>query len=409
MNITLTAPSQIEAQIKLPSSKSICNRALIIRALSGEESPLHNLSDCDDTRVLIKAFAEGGPHFDIMAAGTAMRFLTAYLAQTPGEWTITGTERMCHRPIHLLVDALRSLGAHIEYMGNEGFPPLRIIGRRLQGGALSMSAGVSSQYISALLMIAPHMNNGLTLCLTGELISRPYISMTLQIMRQWGVKCDWVDNVIKVPHTPYTPAPFTIEGDWSAASYWYEIVAFTPGSRVILPALYCESTQGDSRVSEFFKHLGVVTEYTDMGIILQHVGMSETSPLHLDLSDQPDLAQTLAVTCAMLGRRFCFTGLQTLRIKETDRISALECELEKLGYKISNRADSILEWDGARCKAQSNPRIATYDDHRMAMAFAPVARFIPGIEIAHSEVVSKSYPSYWQHLSSAGFKIIDKV
>lgn len=408
MSITLIAPQYIATRIVLPSSKSICNRALVIRALSGGDTPLENLSDCDDTRVMIRAFAEGGPDFDIMAAGTAMRFLTAYLAQKPGEWTITGTERMCHRPIHLLVDALRSLGADIDYIGEEGYPPLRIKGALLRGGALALRAGVSSQYISALLMIAPYMQEGLTLTLTGEMISRPYIAMTLQMMSHWGIDCEWNDNVICVPRGAYAALPFTVESDWSAASYWYEMVALMPGSEVALPALYAESTQGDSRVAEFFTSLGVETSFTPDGVRLRHVGMSDSAPLRIDLTNQPDLAQTLVVTCTMLGRPFCFTGLQSLRIKETDRIAALECELAKLGYVVTDRLDSVMEWRGERCAPQATPIIDTYDDHRMAMAFAPVAGRVPGLEIAHPEVVSKSYPTFWEHLAHAGFTISTK-
>lgn len=405
MSLTLFPPRCINVRIVLPSSKSICNRALILNALSQSTQPLANLSDCDDTRVMVKAFETGGPDFDILAAGTAMRFLTAYLSQSPGEWTITGSERMRHRPIRLLVDALRSLGASIDYLGEEGFPPLHIEGKPLRGGDLTLSAGVSSQYISALLMIAPYMQEGLTLTLTGSMISRPYIAMTLAMMRQWGVESCWEENRITVAPATYKPLAFTVEADWSAASYWYEMVALIPGAEVELPGLLRPSVQGDARVADFYTHLGVETHFTADGVCLRHIGQTETTPLLLDLTDQPDLAQTLVVTCALLQRPFRFTGLQSLKIKETDRIAALKCELAKLGYRIVDSDDSVLAWDGQRAEADVHPAIDTYDDHRMAMAFAPTAAFFPGLEIRHPEVVSKSYPAFWNHLRQAGFEV----
>ena len=408
MGLLLSAPKRIAARIELPSSKSICNRALILNALSDSRFPLENISDCDDTQVMVKAFSENRRDIDIKAAGTAMRFLTAYLSQREGVWTITGTERMRHRPIRLLVDALRTLGAHIDYLAEEGFPPLRIEGRRLSGGSLSLNGGVSSQYISALLMIAPCMENGLTLTLTGEMISRPYIDMTLGMMRQWGATCERHGSEIRVARGGYTPVPYSVESDWSAASYWYEMAALLPDSVIELPRLHEKSLQGDARVAEFFAHLGVATEFTADGVRLHHTGTADTSLLSLDLSDQPDLAQTLVVTCLLLQRPFCFTGLQSLRIKETDRIAALECESAKLGYRLSDRDDSVVEWHGERCAPQVRPQIKTYDDHRMAMAFAPAAVAVPALEVLHPEVVSKSYPAYWTHLQQAGFTVKEK-
>lgn len=405
MSISLVPPRLLDARVVLPSSKSICNRALILNALAESSMPIGNLSDCDDTRVLVRAFESGGPDFDIMAAGTAMRFLTAYLSQRPGVWTITGTERMRHRPIRLLVDALRSLGAHVDYLGEEGFPPLRIEGRPLRGGALTLSAGVSSQYISALLMIAPSMQEGLRLTLTGEMISKPYIAMTLSLMRLWGMESRWEGNCIEVARGTYVPRPFTVESDWSASSYWYEMVALMPGASVELPGLQRASVQGDAWVAEFYSALGVETEFIADGVRLRHTGQTAKTPLLLDLTDQPDLAQTLVVTCALLQRPFRFTGLQSLRIKETDRMAALKCELAKLGYRITDSDDSVLSWNGERGNVSEPIAIDTYDDHRMAMAFAPAALFFPGLEIRHPEVVSKSYPSFWDHLRQAGFEL----
>ena len=342
---------------------------------------------------------------NILAAGTAMRFLTAYLSQCTGVWTITGSERMRHRPIRLLVDALRSLGACIEYLGEEGFPPLRIEGKPLRGGDLTLSAGVSSQYISALLMIAPYMQEGLSLTLTGTMISKPYIAMTLAMMRHWGVGSRWEGNRIEVAPAAYKPLAFTVESDWSAASYWYEMVSLTPGAVVELPGLQRESVQGDARVADFYAALGVDTEFAADGVRLRHTGQTTTAPLLLDLTDQPDLAQTLVVTCALSQRPFRFTGLQSLKIKETDRIAALKCELAKLGYPIVDSDDSALSWDGRRADAAGHPAIDTYDDHRMAMAFAPAAMFFPGLEIRNPEVVSKSYPAFWDHLRQVGFDV----
>ena len=405
MSYQITAPLQpITARLKLPSSKSISNRALILNALSNSPYQVENLSNCDDTQVTIAAFQPNTHRIDIHAAGTAMRFLTAYFSVQEGERTITGTPRMQQRPIRLLVDALRSLGANIEYLNNEGFPPLKINGQKLTGGTLTLEGNVSSQYISALLMIAPYMEKGLSLTLSGEIISKPYIEMTIQLMREYGVSTDWDENIIRIAPQRYTPTAFHVESDWSAASYWYEIASLIPNSVFELSGLKNPSTQGDARIAEFFKPLGVETQYTETGIRLTHTDIRKNE-INLDLTNQPDLAQTLVVTCALLNIPFSFTGLQSLKIKETDRITALKTELSKLGYVITDKNNSVLEWGGQRKSPETAPDIDTYDDHRMAMAFAPAAMLFPGLIINHPEVVSKSYPDFWNDLRQCGFSI----
>lgn len=405
MRYQLTAPSEVKATIQLPASKSISNRALIIHALSGGSDAPANLSDCDDTRVMIKALTGNEEVIDILAAGTAMRFLTAYLSATPGTHILTGTQRMQQRPIQILVNALRQLGAQIEYAGNEGFPPLHICGTELTGDEITLKGNVSSQYISALLMIGPVLKHGLQLHLTGEIISRPYINLTLQLMKEFGAVAAWTsDQSIRVEPRPYRRVPFTVESDWSAASYWYQIAALSPAAEIELTGLFRNSYQGDSRGAQLFAKLGVETQYTDRGVRLIKKGALPTR-LDEDLVNIPDLAQTFVVTCALLDIPFRFTGLQTLKIKETDRIAALKAELAKLGYVLRDENDSILVWDGERCKPQETPVIKTYEDHRMAMAFAPAAIRYPHMQIAEPQVVSKSYPAYWEDLKKAGFLI----
>lgn len=403
MRYKLSAPSVVRTTIQLPASKSISNRALIINALARGTTPPCNLSDCDDTLVMIKALAENNETIDIMAAGTAMRFLTAYLSTVQGTHILTGTERMQQRPIQILVNALRELGAQIEYAGKEGFPPLRIHGTELKGNELTLKGNVSSQYISALLMIGPVLKNGLRLHLTGEIISLPYINLTLQLMKEFGAKAAWTSgNSIEVAPKPYTPVSFMVESDWSAASYWYQIAALSEQAEIELMGLFRNSYQGDSRGAEVFSRLGITTEFTHEGVLLKKSNRL-VEQLNEDFVDIPDLAQTFAVTCCLLGIPFRFTGLQSLKIKETDRIFALKAELRKLGYLLQDAQDSILIWDGERCQPEAQPVIQTYEDHRMAMAFAPAALRFPEMRIAEPQVVSKSYPAYWEHLRQAGF------
>ena len=405
MRIKVTAPAKIHTTIQLPSSKSISNRALIINALGNGTHHPENLSDCDDTRVMIRALNDDKETIDIMAAGTAMRFLTAYLSVTPGTRIITGTERMQQRPIQVLVNALRELGADIEYVANDGFPPLRITGRELRKDTISLPGNVSSQYISALLMIAPVLTNGLTIRLTGDIISRPYINLTLQLMNDFGVRAEWTDDHrLKVEPQAYHSTPFYVESDWSAASYWYQIVALSKEAEVTLPGLFKDSYQGDSQVAGIFRSLGVETIYKDKTVILKKNGKS-VERLDYDFINQPDLAQTFVVTCALLNIPFRFSGLQSLKIKETDRMAALITEMRKLGYILHETDGSVLSWEGERCTTEEHPAIDTYEDHRMAMAFAPTCLALPEILINNPQVVSKSYPRYWEDLRQAGFII----
>ena len=397
--------------VSLPSSKSICNRALIIHALAHGTTPLHRLSDCDDTQAMVHALQSQEETVDIGAAGTAMRFLTAYYAIRQGETRIlTGTPRMQQRPIRILADALRSLGADIRYIKSEGFPPLRITGRTLETSEVSLPGNVSSQYISALLMIGPMLPDGLTLHLTGELISRPYIDLTIGLMQEFGAQVAWQTGsdapLIRVEPQPYHPHPFTVESDWSAASYWYEITALCDEATVRLPGLRADSLQGDSAVASLFEKLGVRTHYTDEGVLLEKCPRA-ISRMDYDFTDQPDLAQTFVVACALLDVPFRFCGLQSLKIKETDRIAALIAEMRKLGYVLQEESDhAALVWDGTRATADSHPVIRTYDDHRMALAFAPASLRINSLHISDPHVVSKSYPHYWDDLSQAGFNCI---
>lgn len=410
MRYKLSAPATLHTSIQLPASKSISNRALILHALAGGSITPCNLSQCDDTQVMIKALREQDLYIDIMAAGTAMRFLTAYRCVTPGTRIITGTKRMQQRPISVLVDALRSLGANIEYTANDGYPPLRITGGELTGSKITLPGNVSSQYISALLMIAPTLKDGLTLNLTGEIISRPYIDLTLQLMTQFGASAAWTTpSSIVVTHGEYQDTPFTVESDWSAASYWYQMIALSDNnqsrnSKIELRGLFKHSQQGDSRGAEIFAKLGVKTTYTKGGVTISKSG-TPAMRIDEDLLDIPDLAQTFVVTCCLMNIPFRFTGLQSLKIKETDRIAALICELRKIGYVVESQQDSIMTWDGERCTPAINPVIDTYEDHRMAMAMAPAAMLIPTLRIADPQVVSKSYPDYWNHLQQAGFTI----
>ena len=414
MNVKLPAPGRMVGEVDMPASKSISNRALIIHALSCGDILPQNLSVCDDTEVIIDAMQRRPYEIDIKGAGTAMRFLTAFLATQPGEHVITGTDRMKQRPIGILVNALRYLGADIEYLGEEGYPPLRINGRTLEGGYIEVAGNISSQYISALLMIAPTLKNGLQLRITDGAISRPYIDLTLWMMREYGADADWSDaDTITVNAKPYERHEYTIESDWSAAAYWYEMLALRGNdeSEVRFKGLMDASRQGDSIVKYIFSLLGVKTKYSTVEgerfptvSIKSHQCMLPR--LDYDFSSVPDLAQPVVVTCALRGIPFRFTGLATLRIKETDRIEALKKELKKVGYVIYDENDNTLIWDGETCEPSFEP-IDTYEDHRMAMAFAPAAIKYPGLKINNPEVVSKSYPHYWEDLKKVGFEIIE--
>ena len=409
----LTAPRRLDATINLPASKSISNRALIIYALSGGRQLPQNLSDCDDTEVIINAMRHMPEEINIKAAGTAMRFMTAYLSVMRGTHVLTGTERMKHRPIGILVDALRKLGADIEYVGEEGFPPLRITGKSLNGGLLEIPGNVSSQYISALLMIGPMLKEGLTVRLLGDIISRPYIDLTLWTMHEFGADADWTSaDTITIKAQPYKDRSYLIENDWSGASYWYEILALNddPESEIRLVGLMDGSKQGDSITRYIFSLLGVKTKFESKKAgVPQTVTLKKNGRcvprLEYDFASCPDLAQTFVVVCAAKGIPFHFTGLSTLKIKETDRIEALKREMRKLGYVLKDVNDSELIWDGERCEPSMEQGIDTYEDHRMALAFAPFVQKMDGLVINNPQVVTKSYPHFWDDLRQAGFEV----
>lgn len=407
MSITIKAPAKLKyTEVELPASKSISNRLLILNALSYSPYGIKNLSDSDDTKAMLGVFNSNSNRFDVGAAGTTMRFVTAYLSKIVGEWEITGSSRMKQRPIHILVDALNQLGAKIEYIENKGFPPLRIFGSALEGGELELPGNVSSQYISALLMIAPTMKNGLVLHLKGDITSKPYIHLTLKLMEQFGVKCDWKDDTIRVPASEYKPIQTRVEGDWSAASYWFEMVAFgEPGDSVCLKGLDRYSWQGDATVAELFKQLGAQSKFSKKGLLLTREGAAAKVFKH-NFTKEPDLAQTFAVTCAFLNVPFQLTGLHTLKIKETDRISALVAELAKFGFELETNGIDNLVWNGKMKQSDLNIEIHTYKDHRMAMAFAPAALKTSPFVIADHMVVTKSYPGFWTDLESVGFDVV---
>ncbi len=411
MDIRLFPPEELyEATVMLPLSKSISNRALVMNSLAGESELKFDVAGCDDTSVMVAALsAENGSTVNVGAAGSAMRFLTAYFASREGiTVTLEGSERMHRRPIGVLVDALRRCGADIKYAGEDGFPPLVISGRRLKGGELSMPGDVSSQFVSALLMVAPLMDEGLRLTLEGDIVSTPYIKMTIGMMSDRGIVCEMERNVVTVSPGTYNVVDTPVERDWSSASYWYSIGALS-SSVISMPGLERHSLQGDSVLTKYFEQLGVLTERDDSGALCTMPSPEMYSRIELDLIDQPDLAQTIAVTCCALNVPFTLTGLSTLRVKETDRLEAMCRELDRIGCIAEVRGGSALVWDGARHPVFEMPEIETYDDHRMAMAFAPLSLYIPGLVIKDAGVVSKSYPGFWDDLINVGFTIEEIV
>ncbi len=408
MNYRIFPPDEmIECTLDMPLSKSVSNRALIINAIVGTQAP-DRLSDCTDTRVLAEAlFSDGaGSEINVGDAGTAMRFLCAFFAASPGRTVILdGSDRMRHRPIGPLVEALRTMGASIDYLGEDGFPPLKIVGTTLSGGTVNIAAGISSQFVSALLLVAPTASSELTVRLDGDVVSGSYVSMTVNMMRRHGIDVDVSPCEIVVTPGAYTPVEKVDEGDWSSASYWYETAALSAGW-LELKGLCRDSIQGDRRVTEVFDTLCVSTQWEDG--VAQLIPSPEQAPrLNMDFTDNPDLAQTLAVTCCMLNIPFRFTGLETLRIKETDRLEALRRELLKISFIVNVETNGILSWEGQRVPVRSVPSVDTYGDHRMAMSFAPVSIFCPGIEIRGAEVVDKSYPAFWNDLRAVGFTVVD--
>ena len=405
----ITKPDKkLIGEISLPSSKSISNRILIINALSYSPYLIDNLSDSDDTKVMEQVLNGAGNHFDIGHAGTAMRFLTAFLSKIVGEWTLTGSERMQQRPIGILVDALRKLGASIEYAGQEGYPPLRIIGTALKGGVIELDGSISSQYISALLMVAPTVQGGLTLKLRNQITSKPYIDLTLKLMKKFGIHHSWNGNEIRINEQTYQPVKFSVEADWSGASYWYSMAALSDECNILLKGLRLNSLQGDSRQAEWFsKYFGIHSKQEGYDVRLTKVKNQDINKLEIDFIENPDIAQTFVVLSVCKKIPFIFGGLATLKIKETDRIKALQIELMKFGTVLTEPSNGQLAWDGAfdpSLKIQ-HPVIRTYHDHRMALAFATAAMAFPEIIIEDPQVITKSYPQYWDDLKNLGFTI----
>ncbi|MFD0989149.1 3-phosphoshikimate 1-carboxyvinyltransferase [Mariniflexile jejuense] len=411
MNITLQK-SQIanrQSKITITGSKSESNRLLLLKALYPEFS-LENVSNSDDSCLMTDALKSVSNIVDIHHAGTAMRFLTAYFSIQEGrEVTLTGSKRMKERPIQILVEALKELGADISYVENEGFPPIKITGKKLTKNKVSLKANVSSQYISALLLIASKLENGIELTLEGEITSVPYIKMTLSLLDEIGVESSFIGNAITVKPNNQQPATnnqqptiLTVESDWSSASYYFSIVALCEvGTEITLSSYKENSLQGDSVLVEIYKHFGVQTSFKNNTVVLEKTTQN-LKAFSYDLANAPDIAQTIAVTCFALGIPCDLTGLHTLKIKETDRLVALKTEIEKLGGNVEI-TDKSLHLKASNTINQFVP-IATYNDHRMAMAFAPLALKTPLI-IEDAEVVSKSYPTFWNDLESIGFKI----
>ena len=422
MNLLLKSKVlHLNSEIKITGSKSETNRLLLLQALYPNIT-LENTSNSDDSEVMSSALSTNNHQppttnqiIDIHHAGTAMRFLTAYFASQENRIvTLTGSSRMKERPIKILVEALQQLGAKIDYLENDGFPPIKIIGQKLTNNKVSLPANVSSQYISALLLIASKLQNGLELTLIGEITSIPYIKMTLNLLQEIGVETAFIGNNIVVKPNTQNPIPKTqtVESDWSSASYFYSIIALSEvGSQITLSSYKQNSLQGDSALVEIYKKMGVETQFDGNKMTLEKQPHFKLDPsdsekakqtLNLDLNNTPDIAQTIVVTCLGLGIGCHLTGLHTLKIKETDRLEALKTELSKLGASISVSDESLTL--APSNKINPNQTITTYNDHRMAMAFAPLA-LKTNINIENAEVVSKSYPDFWNDLKKLGFEI----
>lgn len=397
MNLPLTtSTTSLSGEIRITGSKSESNRLLILQALY-PKIRIENLSNSDDTKLLQAALSSSGSIKDIHHAGTAMRFLTAFYATREGqEVTLTGSERMQERPVELLVNALRSLGADIDYLKNQGYPPLKIRGKQLKGSKVSLTANVSSQYISALMLIAPTLPNGLQIELVGMITSVPYLKMTLAQMQAVGFRGSFEGNLIKIePRDSIDPVSIRVESDWSSASYFYSLASLSEKADLRLSSYRKESLQGDAVLGELYQELGVETTYEGDAVILKRRPCRRPRSVSFHLVDSPDIAQTIAVSCLGLGIRCKMTGLHTLKIKETDRLFALKTELERLGAQVEITHDSLLMIPTDQIK--ENVKIKTYNDHRMAMAFAPLVMKVP-LVIEDADVVSKSYPEFWNDL-----------
>lgn len=406
--ITPPVNGVVQGNVTLNGSKSIANRALIIRALTEGGFPIENLSNADDTRILDQLLQSDEDLLDAGAGGTTYRFLTAYLSTCEGrEVVLTGSQRMQERPIRLLVDALRDLGADITYEKNDGFPPLRIKGKKLSGGKVSIPANTSSQYISALLMIAPTLEKGLELELVGEIVSLPYILMTINLMKYFGAEAELKGNKIEVLPGKYTSRPFFVEADWSAASYYYALAFLANEANIQLNGLSEDSTQGDAVIAQIFSKW-IETSYANNTITLNKRSSDKVSLFEYDFLECPDLAQTVISALAAVNIDAKFQGLKTLLIKETDRVAALDNELGKYGAHLSGSVEAN-EWNLSSQEFDKNtqptPSIATYEDHRMAMSIAPLSLITNQVLIEEPHVVTKSYPRYWEDLKSLGFQI----
>lgn len=409
-NFSLTIPrleSIKPTTIKLAASKSISNRALIIDALCEGESQLINLSAARDTQLMVKLLSEPSETIDVRDAGTTMRFLTGYFALTNKNKVLTGTPRMQQRPIGILVEALREIGAEIDYLANDGYPPLVTRGFHTQKiRAINIPGDVSSQYISSILMMAPALPSGLQVTMTGRIMSKPYIKMTLGIMNRFAVTCNWQSNVIAIKPQKYRATTFKVESDWSAASYWYSIVALSKEGQITLLGLEDQSLQGDRQIADIMKSLGVDTEFHENGVTIKKSPL-KTRALTRDFSGCPDLGPTVLAACAALGVSCQATGLESLRIKETDRIAALQNELGKIGAALQEEPGVWKLRPVEKFEVSQPVTFKTYQDHRMAMALAPLALRLPVI-IEEPEVVNKSYPGFWDDLATAGFEPISR-
>jgi 3-phosphoshikimate 1-carboxyvinyltransferase len=377
-----------------------------MQALSSHRGDIQNLSDSDDTRLMQSAIGGEKKVKDIGHAGTAMRFLTAFYAVKHGKVILTGSQRMKQRPLGPLVQALRELGTEIRYLEKEGFPPLEIHGGPKKGGSLTVDGGISSQFISALMMIGPLLEGGLNISLTGDVVSSTYVRMTLELMRSGGIDARFSGKVIHIPEGNYSFGPMEVESDWSSASYWYQVAVLRPGSEIVLPRLKEESLQGDSVLKELFAPLGVESTFGKGNLVLRSNRLENRDPFFHDFTGCPDLVQTMTATLCAMGRPFRITGTRTLRIKETDRINALQAELGKLGFMVhADKGGDWLSWDGSRGEYLPGTVIETYHDHRMAMAFAPLSLSAGPLTIEDPHVVTKSYPNFWEDLKKAGFTV----
>jgi 3-phosphoshikimate 1-carboxyvinyltransferase len=396
---------KITGNIQLVSSKSESNRALIIQALCDETITIKNLSTSDDTntlKLLLDSYKNSNV-LDAHHAGTTYRFLTAFLSCQVGEWSLTGSDRMKERPIKILVETLRKNGANINYLEKDGYPPLLIKGSNLDLSNIEIDGSISSQYISALLLLGPSMSKATKISFTDSVISKPYINMTLAIMDYFGAKTKWENGSIIIENNPYKTNSLVIESDWSAASYWYQIVSLNNYSSIEIEGLKKESFQGDSEVANVFKQLGVETIYKENSISISNDNSAPLSKVELNLNNTPDLAQTIICTCAGLGIEAIISGLETLVIKETNRLEALKNELQKFSIDLAIIENHTLYLKGGQTITNPTSSIETYNDHRMAMAFAPLSLVVGSFKINNPEVVSKSYPNYWKDLESVGF------